>query len=433
MVSRAHARRRTAAALSVVALLGGGCSVAPPGPESVGAIEGMLSLEDGDPAAGALVSGGGRSTSAGAQGAFRLAPLDDGSYELEIEADGHGTTRLASVAVAAQRATDAGLITLLRQAELDSVVAAGNTDLDAARSYLVNGRVAIAAGETLRLGEATRLVLSSGAALEVRGALETSATGARAEIVASGSGESGVLLSAGSGPHILRNTDFSTLYEALTIAEQVVISIEDCRFQDMGRVGIVSSGSSVEVSDCEFLRSTYGIELFNAGSSSITWSLFEDCERSALVVSSTTVAIEDNRFLSCNTAIELSVNSTPEIVHNLFQDNVTGISGSGCSIGANGMRIDHNSFESISDIDLRLSLNCYPVVTGNNFSTTSNFACSSPKNTIADTLDAGGNYWGTGDAARIPGRIYDARVNATRAPVRYQPFELSPLPGTGPE
>lgn len=410
-----------------------GCSIAPPGGDQEGALEGRLFLEGGTPAADALIRAGAHATSAAGDGSFRLAPLDDGDYEVILEAAGHGLTRLPSTTVSQQRATNLGEIELLAEQDLPGNLDQGDVDLDAARTYILRGNARVGAGSVLRLGEGTRVVFEGNAELRVDGVLQAATSRVPTEFAATGSGVPTLFLSANSGPHALSNARFNGLYEGINVAAGLDLQISSCRFANMGRVALYVAGSSVTIRDCTIAGSTYGLELFDTPTVLVEDSHFENCVLSAIVASNTGLEVRNNWFIANGTAIELSTNVNPLIVHNSFLNNGVGIAGSSCSPRPNGMLIELNDFAGGDEADVLLTLNCYPVVTRNNFSPEADVALRSPNNTLPDTLLAMLNYWGTADAAHIPGRIQDVNDNSERAPVAYLPYELAPLAGVGAE
>ena len=425
-------RHLTRAIAPIIAMLLAACSVEPPGPDSQGGIEGLLSLEDGDAAASALVSTSGRTTTSDGAGRFELGPLDDGTYEIEVEFLGHGLTRRREVVVENQEPTDLGEIVLLEERELQGAMGVGGADLDADRSYFLGGDLTIDAGSTLSLAAGTRLVLGTEAELRVEGVIRAESDEAPIEITGAPSGDGAVLLEAGSGPHRFRGVRFSDLYEGLSLAENVNATIDACSFTGMGRVAVYSSGSPVTLTDCTIAGATYGVELFDAAPCSIASCVISNCAQSGVVLSNSETVVADSRFLDCSIGIEISYNSVPVIVRNLFDGNGAGIEAAHCSVAPNGMRVEWNEFQATLGTDVGLALNCFPLISSNNFSSSSDHALTTPKNARPDSIDAVGNYWGTADAGRVPARIYDDRMNSSLAPVRYRPFSLSPLSNTGP-
>ncbi len=425
-------RHLTRAFAPIVSILFAACAVEPPGPDSQGGIEGLLTLENGDPAASALVSAAGRTTTADAVGRFELGPLSDGTYEIELEADAHGLTRRCEVVVSNQEPTSLGEIVLLEEVELAGVLVAGGAELDADRSYTVAADLTIDEGSTLQLAPGTRLVLGAGAELLIEGVILAESDETPIEITGAEAGDGAVLLETNSGPHRLRGVRFSDLYEGVSLANNVDATIDACSFTDMGRVAVYSSGSPVTLTNSNISNSTYGVELFDALSSSIISCVISNCAQSGIVLSNSEISVADCRFLDCTVGIEISYNSVPAIVHNLFEGNAVCIGAAHCSVAPNGMLVEWNEFRETTDIDVRLSHNCFPLIGSNNFSSSSAFALSTPKNARPDSIDAVGNYWGTADAGRVPARIYDDRAVADLAPVRYRPFSLSSLSDTGP-
>ncbi len=420
--------------LAVALLLGSllvSCSVEPAGEAHVGAIEGRLTREDGAPAVGALVSAGGLSVTAGGTGEFRLEPLADATYEVTIELDGYGLTRRTGVRIAGQTAVDLGTIALLEERDLGAAIAAGEVNLERDRTYRVEGLVEVAAGVTLHPDEGTRLVFLDDAKLEVDGVLWAAPATVPVEFAARGSGTTGVVLRAGSGPHRLENCRFTGLYEGVAIAEQVESAVVNCAFWEMGRVALYVSGSAVEMERCAVTGGTYGVEAFDSPGVTIRESSFESLALSAVVASNAVIDLQWNDFVGGGTGVEIKGGVSSVLRHNSFVDNQFGITGARCAVVPGETWVEANEFVGTTDTDLQLTLNCYPQVSGNNFSQTSRLALSSPANALADSLRALNNYWGTADAARVPGRIYDARDLASRAVVLYEPFAVAPLSDAG--
>jgi hypothetical protein len=394
-------------------------------------IVGRLTCEDGAAASGALVRVGELSEVADSNGEFRLEPLDDGSYEVTIELDGYGLIRRTGVTISAQGTADLGLITLLEEADLRAAIVAGEARLERDRTYWVEGIVELPVGRTLRFSDGTRLLFLDDAKLQVGGVLWAAPQEVPVEFAARGSGTTGLVLDAGSGPHHLQNCRFSGLYEGLAVAEEVQTEVRQCRFSEMGRVALYVSGSALEMEDCEVAGGTYGVEIFDSPGVTIRSNSFRDLALSAVVASNAVIDLQWNDFSRGGTGVEIKGGVSSVIRHNLFKDNEFGIKGARCAVVPGETWVQENEFIGTTETDLQLTLNCYPLVSGNNFSVSSRLALSSPANTLPDSLRAAGNYWGTADAARIPGRIYDAHDLASRAVVIYEPFAVAPLSDAG--
>ena len=413
-----------------IGLLLAACS--PPGPEEA-AIRGHLVLEEGQDAAGATVAlePTGRTATADADGKFQIDGLSAGSYDLEVSAPDHGIRRVRDLTVSAGVDVNVGAITLLTDVYFPPSL--GTTQLDAGRTYHVSSEVVLVSNAELRTTGESRIVIAPEAQLVLEGRwtsegddwVEVTGAETRQE-----SGE--VIVASGSGPHDFSAVDFHDLGSGVVIAGDAQTSFDGCRFERIDRVGISSANARPSVTWSEFSDLPVAIELFDADTAHIARNRIEDCTDVGVRLSHADPTIVDNEIIGCAIGIKVQYESNPWIAHNAFEENAVGIWGHSCSPAHRVLPIEANQFDKSEDFDIQLIHNCYPLVSGNNFSTSVNIVYSGPRNAVMDTLGAEDNYWGTPDANRIPRRILDLADDPLRAPILYEPFQLLPLMGTGP-
>ena len=367
-----------------------------------------------------------KSTTTNAAGAWEIADVEPGTYNVVAEKAGYGWRYVV------EQGGEESILQLELKAEIVvGGVATGNVVWEEGQHVIVQADYEIPDGFGLSIGPGVTIRMGANRSLTINGTIDLQSSVAKpVRFIPFAMGMEWGNLTVENN----RTNSFSNL---LLIGGGIRVSnssvtLENSCLKNANNIAMRIVNGTLDISNCLFENVFTGIQVSQSQLATINNCIFQNNSKDVSLVVSSSVQVANNHFFDADENLEL-IQSNAVVRHNLFQNSLQNISVADVSV----VRIEGNSFES-SESNIQNELVSHQgndtviEATGNNFVNTSGFVFRITLG-IEEQVSAPNNFWDVTDEFAISEKIQDGNdfPNSNIKFVEFRPFSLVRIDSAG--